>query len=328
MSKKSDLTVYKDNYLVEASYKLSLMEQRIMLFAISRLDPRNPQDKHSFHVSELLEFYPDLEPSSAYRHLREAVYKLSERWVRTEDPEKVREFRWVESRTYFKDEGRIDIIFTKSIMPYLFQLESQFTKYQLENVASFRGTYSIRIYELLTQYKTLGEREFSVDELKDLLQVADKYPRFNSFNERVLTPALEEINERSDLLISVEPKKRGRKVTALTFKISLKPQKKAVTGRPKFPHKTKYGKYVHLDTQNPKNSSHEYGNYVRDCLKILEEHYAELANVTNEDLRNYWVFLSVNASNKSKFGSKSIFIDELKKRGYKLVECELVKLEK
>ena len=50
--------------------------------------------------------------------------------------------------------------------------------------------------------------------------------------------------------------------------------------------------------------------------------------MTNEDLLFYWIFLSVNASHKSKFGTKKIFVDLLKKRGYKIVECELVKIEK
>lgn len=220
--KASDLTVYKDNYLVEASYKLSLMEQRIMLFAISKLDPRSPQREHSFLVSELLKFYPDIEPSSAYRALREAVYKLSERWVRTEDPEKIREFRWISSRTYFKDEGRIDINFTPEIMPYLSQLEGQFTKYRLENIASFRGTYSIRIYELLTQYKMRGNREISIDNLRTWLQAESKYDTFKALNQWAIKPAIEEINQKSDLQVSVEPIKRGRKITALKFVIGSK----------------------------------------------------------------------------------------------------------
>ena len=46
-----------------------------------------------------------------------------------------------------------------------------------------------------------------------------------------------------------------------------------------------------------------------------------------KDLRFYWVFLAVNASHKSKLGTKKkTFVDELKKRGYKIVDCELVKI--
>ena len=80
-----------------------------------------------------------------------------------------------------------------------------------------------------------------------------------------------------------------------------------------------------LDRIDPKMSSAEYGNYARDCLKILEDFYSNIEDVPNEDLRNYWVFLETNASNRSKLGKKQDFLDEIAKRGYKLVNCELVK---
>ncbi|HDV0780465.1 replication initiation protein [Gallibacterium anatis] len=321
------LAVYKDNYLIEASYRLTLMEQRIMLYAISRLNPKEPQREHSFYVDELLRFFPDIEPSSAYRALREAVYKLSERWVRTEHPEYIKEFRWVSSRTYFKDEGRIDIAFTPEIMPYLSQLEKQFTKYQLKNISAFKGSYSIRLYELLTQYISTGNRTINLEDLRDWLKIEDKYPEFKEFNRCVIKPAIKEINDKSDLLVSVEPIKRGRTIYALKFTIrtKIKNTSKTEQKRPPFPHKNKYGKFVKLDKQNPGMSSAEYGNYAKDCLAILDNFYSDLDAVTLEDVRNYLVFLETNASNRSKLGKKQDFIDEIAKRGYKLVNCELVK---
>ena len=46
----------------------------------------------------------------------------------------------------------------------------------------------------------------------------------------------------------------------------------------------------------------------------------------NEDLLFYWIFLTGNASNKSKLGTRKTFVETLKKRGYKIVDCELVKI--
>lgn len=324
----SELTIYKDNYLVEASYRLTLMEQRIVLYAISKLNPKEPQREHSFYVNDLIKFFPDIEPSSAYRALREAVYKLSERWVRTEHPKYIKEFRWVSSRTYFKDEGRIDIAFTPEIMPYLSQLEQQFTRYQLKNISSFKGTYSIRLYELLTQYRSTGNRVINLEDLRDRLQVKDKYPTFKAFNQWVIKPAIKEINEKSDLKVEYDTIALRRAVAALLFTVTPKEAEKPVKKRSKFPHKNKYGKFVKLDRIDPKMSSAEYGSYVRDCLKILEDFYSNIEDVPNEDLLYYWIFLAVNQSHKSKLGSKNTFANELRRRGYKIVGCELVKLEK
>ena len=68
------------------------------------------------------------------------------------------------------------------------------------NIGAFTSTHTIRLYELCSQYKTVGRREIKLEDLKDWLQIKDKYPRYNSFNQRVLEPAVLEINAKSDLL--------------------------------------------------------------------------------------------------------------------------------
>ncbi|MFW9339059.1 replication initiation protein, partial [Glaesserella parasuis] len=77
---------------------------------------------------------------------------------------------------------------------------------------------------------------------------------------------------------------------------------KAELKRPPFPHKNKYGKFVTLNRQDPRMSNHEYGLWAKDCLKILEGFYQKIEDIPNEDLLFYWIFLTGNASNKSKLG--------------------------
>ena len=55
-------------------------------------------------------------------------------------------------------------------------------------------------------------------------------------------------------------------------------------------------------------SSHEYALYAKDCLKILDDFYQKIEDVPPEDLRFYWVFLAVNASHKSKLGTKKLLL--------------------
>lgn len=117
--------------------------------------------------------------------------------------------------------------------------------------------------------------------------------------------------------------KSGRKIVGVEFSIT---REKPVRKRPNFPHKNKYGSYVKFDAQNPKFSSHEYANYAKDCLKILDDFYVVITDVTPEDLANYAKFLAVNSSHRSKLGKRSDFTSELKNRGYKLAHYELVKI--
>ena len=319
----NDLTVVKSNSLIEASYRLTLDEMRLLALTIGTMNPKSEQQIFEFSVSEFVNQFPDVNADRAYTQIKSAIERISERWVKTEDEKHVTKFRWVSSQTYFKKEGRFKIALTNEIMPYLTQLKGQFTQYQLNHISGFSSIHAIRLYELFTQYKRLGSRYISVEDLKKWLQLEDKYDRYNNLNQRVLTPALAEINEKSDLYVEYEPIKRGRKIVGVEFSITYE---KPVKKRPAFPHKNKYGKFVKLDTQNPKMSNAEYGNYARDCLKILEDFYSYLADVTTEDLRHYWVFLTSNASFRSKLGKRSDFLNELQNRGYKIVNCELVKV--
>ncbi|OOF40823.1 RepB family plasmid replication initiator protein [Rodentibacter rarus] len=319
----NDLTVVKANSLIEATYRLTLDEMRLLALTIGTMNPKSDKQVFEFSVSEFVNQFPEVNADRAYTQIKSAIERISERWVKTEDERHVTKFRWVSSQTYFKKEGRFKIALTNEIMPYLTQLKGQFTQYQLNHISGFSSVHAIRLYELFTQYKRLGDRYISVEDLKKWLQLEDKYDRYNNLNQRVLTPALSEINEKSDLFVEYEPIKKGRKVTGIEFSITYE---KPVKKRPAFPHKNKYGKFVTLNRQDPRMSNHEYGEWVKDCLKILEDFYKKLEDVPNEDLLFYWIFLASNESNKSKLGSKKTFSDELKKRGYKIVECELVKI--
>ena len=325
----TSLTISKANSFVQASYSMTLDEMRILSLTLGVFNPENPIKRgFDFTIADFCKHFPDVDEKSAYTQVRNAILKISKRWIVLVDNEKeLTEVVLVNKRTYFKKEGRFYIEFHEDLLPYIAQLHNNFTKYQLVNIGAFSSTHTIRLYELCSQYRDTGWRQTSIEDLKDWLQVADKYPRYNSFNQRVLSPAIDEINAKSDLLVSVEPIKRGRSIVSLKFTIkSKKSAVKIEQKRPAFPHKNKYGKYVTLNRDDPRMSNHEYGVWAKDCLKILEDFYQKIEDVLNEDLLFYWIFLAGNASNKSKLGTKKTFVDELKKRGYKIVKCELVKL--
>lgn len=324
----NELTISKANSFVEASYQMTLDEMRVLSLTLGVFDPLNPVRGFEFTVTEFCQHFPDVNPDIAYTQVQKAILKIAKRDMVLRDDEKMFvAVPFVTKRVYFKTEGRFYIEFHEDLIPYIANLKARYTKYELVNIGAFTSTHTIRLYELCSQYKTVGKREIKIDDLKDWLQVKGKYDLYADFRKRVIEPSVNEINKKSDLLISVEPVKRGRSIIALTFTIkSKKSAVKSELKRPPFPHKNKYGQFVKLDRQNPKNSSHEYGLYARDCLKILESFYQKIEDIPNEDLLFYWIFLAGNASNTSKFGSKKAFSDELKKRGYKIKDCELEKI--
>lgn len=103
-------------------------------------------------------------------------------------------------------------------MPYLTQLKGQFTRVVVKNVSSLTSTYSIRIYELLQQFRSTGDRTIALDDFRSILGISDKYPLFKDLNKFLLKPAITELNEKSNLVVTVEPIKKSRSVVALRFR--------------------------------------------------------------------------------------------------------------
>ena len=326
-----ELTVHKANNFVQASYSMTLDEMRILSLTLGVFNPKNPSKRgFDFTVAEFCKHFPEVNPDIAYTQVRNAVLKISKRWVTLVDNEhELTEVALIHKRSYFKKEGRFYIEFHDELIPYISELHDNYTKYQLVNIGAFSSTHSIRLYELCSQYRDTGWRQTPLNDLKEWLQVSDKYERYNNFNQRVLTPAIDEINAKSDLLVSVEPIKRGRSIVSLKFTIkSKKSAVKIEQKRPAFPHKNKYGSFVKFDAQNPKFSSHEYASYAKYCLLKLDSFYEVIDDVPLDDLVHYAKFLAVNESHKSKFGKERDIWAELKKRGYKLSLYELVEIPK
>ena len=61
--------------------------------------------------------------------------------------------------------------------------------YQFENVIALSSVYAIRIYELCKQYEKLKERTVLVADLKEILEIKDKYKKYNDFKKYVLSIA-------------------------------------------------------------------------------------------------------------------------------------------
>ena len=216
----NDLTVVKANSLIEASYRLTLDEMRLLALTIGTMNPKSDQQVFEFSVSEFVNQFPDVNVDRAYTQIKSAIERISERWVKTEDERHVTKFRWVSSQTYFKKEGRFKIALTNEIMPYLTQLKGQFTQYQLNHISGFTSVHTMRFYELLTQYKRVGQRYITIEDLKKWLQLEDKYNLWAELQRWVIKPSLNEINEKSDLFVEYEPMKKGRKVTGIEFSIT------------------------------------------------------------------------------------------------------------
>jgi plasmid replication initiation protein len=60
--------------------------------------------------------------------------------------------------TILESKSVVGIRFSKEILPFISNLSREFTKYSLSDIAGMSSAYAIRIYELLSQYRSIGKR--------------------------------------------------------------------------------------------------------------------------------------------------------------------------
>ena len=233
MSKDSRLVV-KDNSLIDASFNLSLVEQRLMLLAIvearelAKLTPDTPIEVRATAYRDQYK----TDESNAYSQLADASKQLFNRQFsyidRYADTDAVTVSRWVNEVTYVNDKGMVVMYLNRNVISMISRLEANFTQYLLEQVSEFKSKYSIRLYELLIKYRDIEtSKKFEIAELRSKLGLEDtEYSTMSNFKSRVLDVAIKEINDKADIQIKYEQFKEGRKVSHILFKFIKKKEKK------------------------------------------------------------------------------------------------------
>lgn len=219
-----NLKIYKSNEIIESSYELTMMEQRVLLSCIAQIDTKKQLSASDSFKLNAVEFATIFGVSSdrAYSELITVVKRLANRWIYIANPQvdvTKLAIRWISSIGYSDGLGVLTLKFSQDIIPYLCVLKEKFTSYNLGNVTGMTSIFGIRLYELLTQYKQFGKRKFELDELKNILGITpDTYKDVRDFKKAVILPAVKNVNKCSDLKITdVTYQKTGRVISHVLF---------------------------------------------------------------------------------------------------------------
>lgn len=228
-----ELLVTQSNQLVESAHSMSLNEKRLIFAAISMHDSRKPlQEKGAVLISatEFGEVFGFQSRGHAYEALEQASRQLYNRSIRTieKGPKGPRErnVRWVWLCEYQKKQGAVMLGFSPGVLPYLTQLHEQFTTFQLRMVGGLSTFYSMRIYELCSQFRKTQQRRITLDRFREVMDLGEKYQDVKNLRMRVIDPSIAEINAQTDLTVSYEPLRKGRKITGLQFTIEIDDQRR------------------------------------------------------------------------------------------------------
>ncbi|EIJ37028.1 replication initiation protein [Thiothrix nivea] len=232
--------IRKSNELIEARYRLSIWEQRLVLTLLTQISPKDEDFKrYKIGISDLANLW-ELDGNYAnaiYEEVQNAADSLVGRTIQLSDDPAISEtVSWLSYVKYRRGSGEVEMEFHSSLKPYLLQLQKHFTQYQLGHVVNFKKQYTIRIYELLKMeaFKATGgsfSKTFKYTELRVLLALDEKeYKMFNDFKKRIIDPSVQEICAHTDLnIVDVRYGKTSRKITDITFVVKVRPADEAIT---------------------------------------------------------------------------------------------------
>lgn len=123
--------------------------------------------------------------------------------------------------SYFKvdEKERVVEVEVSSKFEYVInKLEAQFTQYELKEFTTIRSTYAKTAYRLLKQWRTVGRREFQIDEFKLLMDTPDYY-QISDIDRLVIKPIKEQLSPYFLALKvkKIKSNKRGNPVLGYEF---------------------------------------------------------------------------------------------------------------
>ena len=224
----------QDNQLIEACYSMTLNEKRLLLFGISKINPSTFPDVNKPFKFEMSadEWATEFGDDNPWRALKRTSAKLVGRTV-TLHSKTTRTgvadqsiLSWFDSVDYFNKQGRIVVTFGRGIQVRLAGMLEQFTTIDLLAVSQLTSVHSVRLYELLSQFKSTGYRVISVDDFRFAMDVVNTNKGTKELKRRVLNPAIKQLNEKSDLFCTVSDVTEGRTITGFKFVFRTQEQKK------------------------------------------------------------------------------------------------------
>lgn len=220
----SDHLIVQHNNLSVAKHDLTLLEMRILLEAIKNIAPEDDDLKdYQIDVDSFIEMLETKNKNETSR-VRKICYNILTK--PTEIPQEDGSYLYCNWFSYLKYDPKVRIIkysFDRNLKPYLLQLKKNFTKYDSRVLYKIKSVYALRLYMILKTEAWKGQRReyiISIDKLKEILKIEEKYTQYGHLKTKVLDIAEKYINETTSMHVSIEPIKKDRKIEAVKFIIT------------------------------------------------------------------------------------------------------------
>lgn len=224
IQKSRNYEVVKSNRFIEQIFiapdlRLSPKEFTLLNFIISRIKSTDKDINSVFlKMSDLCEIMGITYCGQNVKYLEAAFKNLRNKsaYVECGDGKRML-FAWLDTLIFDKNTGLVEVKLSAALDPFLIALKNKYYKYEVANLLALSGK-AVFLFDALQMHLYEGSITYSVEELKDIMDCAGSYENsFKDFSKRILKPAINQINEVTDMDVEYEYIRTGRSVTSITF---------------------------------------------------------------------------------------------------------------
>lgn len=213
--------------LTTAKYDYSVYEKRILYRLIElfqqitkgqKLNERVVVTKDLFDVSIVtmpISYFLNGEEDKNHIRIKKAIESLESKKFTYEDDKTWEIIRILSEPKIDKYKENASFRINPKIVQAFADFSKGFSKYELTTAMQFESIYSMRFYELLSNQKTAIN--YSIENLKIMFQIENKYKLTADFIKYVIEPAKKELTEKAPFTFEYKTIKQGRKITSIRF---------------------------------------------------------------------------------------------------------------
>ena len=222
---ENNRVLMKNNMLVKARYSLSLVENRIFLSMLYKLQKKSDGiltcSISHFEFKKIVKF----KEKNTIKGILDILEELRKKPIYFREEKKNKKgslwgaYGFINGYEYDDELGIFNIEASEKIHNLLKEyLKMGYTPVNVQIWLSLNNSYAQRFYDLLRLWSgTKDTISYKVEEIKELLMLDDKYGKYNDFKRRVILPAIKELNETGYFEIDIKENKVGRKVDSINF---------------------------------------------------------------------------------------------------------------
>ena len=202
--------VIKNNSFIRCSNNLTTLQRKSFAIMLKEtLDAIKDEGEKRYYFMPLKEYrrmmgHPDSMPT---KYIANELEELMTKIVKWDIDKQGNGTRSVMLSAFEIKNGTLKWAFSPFLIDKL--LGDGYTPLKLSIVLDLVGKYALALYENLQMRKSFLKTSFNLQEFRALMGVEkSEYSRMDKLKERVLHPAIDEINKKGDMKVSYKDRKR------------------------------------------------------------------------------------------------------------------------